>query len=106
MAKHKVINAWQAKQKVKGRVTLTVFLDKKIKIKIFARAKAKGMSVAEYLNRYLPTMWNKKEVQPKPPVVTSKYIPKDDIHSPVKNIVIKVNPTHVNERKGYEPQPD
>ena len=62
--KRKRIHAWQAKQKKAGRVTLTFFCEKWIKDKIFARATAKDMSVADYLNKYLPTMWNKKGLRP------------------------------------------
>jgi hypothetical protein len=52
-------NVWQEKQKRMGRRAFTVFLDAWIIQKIFMRANAKGMSVAEYLNRFMPAMWAK-----------------------------------------------
>jgi hypothetical protein len=61
MAKKCKPHIWQEKQKKAGRITLTFFCEQWIKDKIFARAAAKDMSVADYLNKYLPKIWKKKE---------------------------------------------
>jgi hypothetical protein len=68
------VHGWQEKQKKMGRRAFTVFLDGWIIDKVFARAKLKNLSVAEYMNKYMPAMWAKVGSKPETKTKTANPV--------------------------------